>query len=58
MKHLNGIALAMVLALGANAPGQRSSSSAGRDGGYAKALEIAVDAWKAQNPGSKSSDWS
>ena len=51
MKYLNGIALATVLALCANAAWAEKLVIAGRDGGYAKALGVAVDAWKSQNPG-------
>ena len=51
MKHLLGITLTTVLALGANASWAEKLVIAGRDGGYAKALEMAVDAYKAQNPG-------
>ena len=51
MKHLLGITLTTVLALGANASWAEKLIIAGRDGGYAKALEIAVDAYKAQKPG-------
>ena len=45
-----GIIVVTVLALGANAGWAEKLVIAGRDGGYAKALEIAVDAYKAQNP--------
>ena len=51
MKHLIGIALAMVLASGANTAWAEKLVIAGRDGGYGKALALAVDAYKAQNPG-------
>ena len=51
MKHLIGITLAMVLASGANATWAEKLVIAGRDGGYGKALALAVDAYKAQNPG-------
>ena len=45
-----GIIVVTVLALGANAGWAEKLVIAGRDGGYAKALELAVDAYKAQNP--------
>ena len=50
MRNLLGITLTAVLALGANAGWAEKLVIAGRDGGYAKALKIAVDAYKAQNP--------
>ncbi|MCY4669074.1 MAG: hypothetical protein OXC29_13960, partial [Rhodococcus sp.] len=50
MRNLLGITLVAVLTLGANAGWAEKLVIAGRDGGYANALRIAVDAYKAQNP--------
>ena len=54
MKNLSGILfgciVAAALVFGASAGWAEKLVIAGRDGGYAKALEIAVDAYKAQNP--------
>ena len=50
MRNLLGITLVAVLTLGANAGWAEKLVIAGRDGGYANALKIAVDAYKAQNP--------
>ncbi len=54
MKNLSGISfgciLATALVLSAGTGWTEKLVIAGRDGGYAKALEIAVEAYKAQNP--------
>ena len=50
MKWLSGALLAGTLLAGAGAVQAETLVIAGRDGGYADALAIAVDAYKAENP--------
>ena len=50
VEHLIRTGLAAVLVVGASAASAEKLVIAGRDGGYATALEIAVDAYKDKNP--------